>query len=120
MTPVLAFTEPPYFEWLEQNTHIVYPLLGVGTLVLLAVGIIQAWRSQDLDGLQKAEFKRQIILELRRDSFGVTAELLAKRIDLESLKIARLLEELQIEGLVSSSTNTHRITTWRMKTREQR
>lgn len=119
MTPVLAFTEPPYLEWLEQNTHIIYPILGIGTLVLLAAGIIQAWRSQDLDGLQKAEFKRQIILELRRDTFGVTAEILAKRIDLESLKTARLLEELQKEGLIISSTNTQRITTWRMKSREQ-
>ncbi|MHB8877727.1 MAG: hypothetical protein ACYC8T_28890, partial [Myxococcaceae bacterium] len=64
-------TSPKYFEFLEHNAHIIYPLLAVLVLALLVAGILQAWRSQDLDGLAKAEFKREIILELRRQMGGV-------------------------------------------------
>ncbi|MBK7862763.1 MAG: hypothetical protein IPJ65_29965 [Archangiaceae bacterium] len=106
---------PKYFELLENNTHIVYPVLAVLVLVMVVAGILQAWKTQDLDGLQKAEFKREIILELRRDTFGYSAESLSKRVKLEPLKLMRLLEEMQNEGLVHSVTNTQRLTTWRLK-----
>jgi hypothetical protein len=106
---------PEYFELLERNTHIVYPVLAVLVLVVLVAGILQAWRTQDLDGLQKAQFKREIILELRRDTLGFSAEALSKRVKLEPLKLMRLLEEMQDEGIVMSVTNTQRQTTWRLK-----
>ncbi len=72
-------------------------------------------KTQDLDGLQKAQFKREILIELRRDPLGYSVEALAKKIALEPLKLARLLEEMQGEGLVLSVTNTQRLTTWRIK-----
>lgn len=106
---------PEYIELLERNTHIIYPVLAVLVLVVLAAGILQAWKTQDLDGLQKAEFKREIILELRKDTLGYTAESLARRVKLEPLKLVRLLEEMQSEGIISSTTNTQRLTTWRLK-----
>lgn len=106
---------PEYFEMLERNTHIVYPVLAVLVLVVLVAGILQAWKTQDIDGLQKAEFKREIILELRRDTLGYSVESLAKRVKLEPLKLVRLLEEMQTEGIVMSVTNTQRLTTWRLK-----
>jgi len=106
---------PAYIEVLERNTHIVYPVLAVLVLVVLVAGILQAWKTQDLDGLQKAEFKREIILELRRDTLGYTVEILARRVKLEPLKLVRLLEEMQNEGMVMSVTNTQRLTTWRLK-----
>lgn len=106
---------PEYFELLERNTHIVYPVLAVLVLVLVVGGILQAWKTQDLDGLQKAEFKREIILELRRDTLGYSVESLARKVKLEPLKLVRLLEEMQGEGVVMSVTNTQRLTTWRLK-----
>ena len=106
---------PEYIEMLERNTHIIYPVLAVLVLVVLAAGILQAWKTQDLDGLQKAEFKREIILELRRDTFGYSVETLARKVKLEPLKLVRLLEEMQGEGIVISVTNTQRMTTWRLK-----
>src|SRR6185436_3850441 len=106
---------PQYFELLERNTHIVYPVLAVLVLVVLVAGILQAWRTQDIDGLQKAEFKREIILELRRDTLGFSVESLARKVKLEPLKLVRLLEEMQTEGVVMSVTNTQRLTTWRLK-----
>jgi hypothetical protein len=106
---------PEYFELLERNTHIVYPVLAVLVLVVLVAGILQAWKTQDLDGLQKAEFKREIVLELRRDTLGYSVENLARKVKLEPLKLVRLLEEMQTEGVVISVTNTQRLTTWRLK-----
>lgn len=108
-------SSPEYFEMLERNTHIVYPVLAVLVLVVLVAGILQAWKTQDLDGLQKAGFKREVILELRRDTLGFNVETLARKVKLEPLKLVRLLEEMQREGIVMSVTNTQRLTTWRLK-----
>jgi hypothetical protein len=106
---------PEYIELLERNTHIIYPVLAVLVLVVLAAGILQAWKTQDLDGLQKAEFKREIIMELRKEMLGDSADSLARKVKLEPLKLVRLLEEMQREGIISSTTNTQRLTTWRLK-----
>ncbi len=107
-------TTPAYLEFFELHAHILYPLLAVLVLVLLVAGILQAWRSQDLDGLAKAELKREIILEMRRQVGGVSAEALAKNLGLEPLKLVRLLEEMQKDGIVGCHTNTHRLTVWQV------
>lgn len=112
-----ATPEPPkYFELLERNTHIIYPALAVLALALIVAGILQAWRSQDLAGLEKAELKREIILELRRQA-GCSApgEQLARAIGLEPFKTVKLLEEMQRDGVIASHTNTQRLTIWRLK-----
>lgn len=106
---------PAYFELLESNTHIIYPLLALVVLVLLAVGIVHAWRSEDLDGLVKAELKRTIILELRRQVGGTSAEKLSRVVGLEPLKLVHILEEMQDDGLLTSHTNTQRLTVWQVK-----
>lgn len=106
---------PKYIELLENNTHIIYPLLAVVVLVLIVVGILQAWRSEDMDGVQKAEIKRDIIKELRRDVHGLTADVISKSIGVPSLKLLRILEEMQQDEMVESRTDTRRVTTWRLK-----
>ena len=108
-------TDPGYIEFLERNSHIIYPALGVLVLVLIAAGILQAWRAQDLDGLARAELKREVILELRRQMGGVTAEALARKVGLEPFRLVRILEEMQRDGLLLSHTNTQRLTVWRLK-----
>ena len=108
-------TDPGYIEFLEHNSHIIYPVLGILVLALIAAGILQAWRSQDLDGLQKAEVKREIILELRRQLGGASAESLARMVGMEPFKLVRLLEEMQRDGLLLSHTSTQRLTFWRLK-----
>lgn len=104
-----------YFELLEKNTHLVYPALAILVLVLLVAGILQAWRTQDLDGLQKAELKRTVILVLRRETHGARVETLAKEVGLTNLRLVKLLEELQTDGVVVSFTNTQRLTIWSLK-----
>lgn len=104
-----------YFEWLENHTHVVYPLLAVATVALIAFGIISAWRSEDIDGLKKAELKREIIRELRREVWGMTADRLARNIDVPGGRMLKLLEEMAEDNIVESRTDTSRVTTWRMK-----
>ncbi|QDE88627.1 hypothetical protein BHS06_06385 [Myxococcus xanthus] len=106
---------PKYFELLEQNSHIIYPVVAILTLVIIAAGVLQAWRTQDLDGLQKNEFKRAIVNELRRNISGMPGDLLAKSVGLDRLKTNRLLEQMQQEGLVVSHTNSQRLTVWRVR-----
>ncbi len=106
---------PGYLEFLEQNSHIIYPVLGVVVLVLIAAGILSAWKSQDLDGVAKAELKREVILELRRDMGGTTAEHLAKATGLEPFRMNKLLEEMQRDGILMSYTSTTNKRVWRMK-----
>jgi hypothetical protein len=106
---------PKYFEILERNSHIIYPTLGLLVLLLLVAGILQAWRAQDLDGLAKVELKREIILELRRTLGGASAEALSRAVGLEPLKVMKLLEEMQQDGILVSHTNTARLTLWRLR-----
>ncbi len=113
-TPV-GDTQPEYFEFIEKHSGVLYPVIGGLVLLLLVVGILKAWRAQDLDGQSKAEFKREIIHELRKHVTGLSGEALAKAIGLDSLKTMRLLEELQTDGVLISHTSTERLTTWRLK-----
>ncbi len=108
-------TSSRYIELLERNTHIVYPVLGAVVLLLIGVGITQAWRERDMDGAQKAELKREIVIHLRKQLGGADAETLSRSIGLASLKLLRLLEEMQKDGIVTSYVNTQRLTVWRLK-----
>lgn len=108
-------TSPPYFEWLERNTHIIYPALAVVVVVLIVGGILQSWRTTDIAGVAKAEAKREIVLQLRREVHGMSVERLARMTGLDMMKLVKLLEEMQREGVVTSHTNTQRLTTWVLK-----
>ena len=109
-------TSPPYIEMLEQNSHIIYPALAILVLVLIVAGILQAWKTQDLDGLQKAELKKEIVVHLRQEIGGAPAEQLARQCgNISPIKLLPLLEEMQKDNILSSFTNTSRLTIWRLK-----
>lgn len=112
--PVSA-TKTKYFELLENNTHIVYPALAILVVALIAWGVISAWRTEDMSGIQKAEVKREVIRELRREVWGMTVDALSKNVGIPSLKLLIILEEMQQQNIVESRTDTRRVTTWRMK-----
>jgi hypothetical protein len=106
---------PKYFDMLEQNSHIVYPVLAGLTLLLVVVGIFQAWKSQDMDGLTKNEFKRQIVNELRRNLSGLPGDMIARAIGLDRLKTVRLLEQMQQEGILNSYMSSSQMMMWRVR-----
>ncbi len=107
--------EVRYFELLENNSHIIYPIIAVSVVALIAFGVISAWRSEDMDGLKKAEAKREIIRLLRREVYGMTADHLAKSCSVPGGRMLKLLEEMAEANIVESRTDTSRVTTWRMK-----
>jgi hypothetical protein len=107
--------QPTYLELLEDHTDVFYPAIAVLVLTLIALGVLAAWRSGDVDVIEKAELKRALLGELRKDPFGATAEQLAQRLAEARLKVARALEELEQQGLAESVTDTRRLTTWRLK-----
>jgi hypothetical protein len=104
-----------WLSFLERHTRIIYPALAIGVLALMVVAIIRAWKELDSAGVAKAERKRQILTHLRRQPAGASAEALAKEMGLQSFKVVKLLEEMQDDGLLSSHTNTQRLTLWQLK-----
>jgi hypothetical protein len=108
-------TQVKYIEFLENNTHIIYPLLAVVAVALIAFGVFSAWRTEDMDGLAKAELKREIVRELRREIWGMTAEALSKKVGIPRLKLLKILEEMQADNILEARTDTRRVTTWKMK-----
>ncbi|WP_224366138.1 hypothetical protein [Hyalangium versicolor] len=106
---------PKYIDLLEQNSHIVYPALAVVTLLLVIGGIFQAWKSQDMDGLTKNEFKRAIVNELRRNLSGLPGDMIARAIGLDRLKTVRLLEQMQQEGILNSYMSSSQMMMWRVR-----
>lgn len=108
-------TRVKYIELLENNTHIIYPLIAVVVVAIIAFGVITAWRTEDMDGLQKAELKREIIRELRREIWGMTADALSKNVGIPRLKLLKVLEEMQADNILEARTDTSHVTTWKMK-----
>jgi hypothetical protein len=106
---------PTYFEMLEQNSHILYPALGILTAVLLMAGVLQAWRSQDMDGLTKNEFKRAIVNELRRNLSGLPGDVIARAVGLDRLKTMKLLEQMQQEGMLMSYMSSNQLRMYRVR-----
>ncbi len=106
---------PKYFELLERNSHIIYPALAVLVLGLVMMAIIQASRTQEMDGAAKAEFKKLIIDELRRHPSGLDTPELAEALGLERGKLVQLLEQMQQDGVLVSHLTTQRQTVWRVK-----
>lgn len=84
----------PDLSWLEQNSAVLYPLFAIGTIALLVMGIFMAWRSDEVSGVLKVEYKREIITILRREPGGVNVAALAKELKLTVHKTAKIVEEM--------------------------
>lgn len=112
--PATSLT-PSYLDLLEQNSHIVYPVLAVLTLGLIAWGLLTAWKNQDMDVQTRVEYKRAILTELHRHLNGLPGDELARTLGLERLKMVKLLEQMQEEGMVQSYMNSRRVTVWRVR-----
>jgi hypothetical protein len=118
VTPLLALLRLPEeggIPFLEQNARIIYPALAVLVVALLAAGVIHAWKSQEMDGVQKAQLKGEILRLMRRYVGGITADQLCPELKLDTFGVARLLDEMVKEGIVTSYTTSDRITTFRLK-----
>jgi hypothetical protein len=106
---LLSQADPPapaarHFELLEQNAHIIYPLLGGLALLLVVLAVRQAWQARTADPKVKDELKRELMFELKRQVRGASTQALAQTLRLNPKAADRLLSEMEKDGLVSRRT----------------
>lgn len=105
----------PDSEWLELHGHIVFPIIGVVTLVILVVGLVSAFRSDEISGMVKVEYKRELIHGLRRNPGGFTLQEMVKLLKLRPRQIELLLEEFVEDGLLVIQKDRQRGKIWRLR-----
>ena len=115
LLPALPFKIEDAYAWVEANRTIAYPALVGVTLALIVAGVLQQLRRFDMDGIQKSRVKAELINELRIQVVGVTADELARKVGLEKFKTVRLLEEMQVDGILFSYNNTERRQVWKLR-----
>jgi hypothetical protein len=111
----ISATNVKYIEFLEDNTHIIYPLLAIAVVALVSYAVIIAVRSTSMDLVLKAEIKRAVVQTMRREIHGVTVEMLSRLVGVPSFRLHKILEEMRKDGILEPRTDTHRITTWHLK-----
>ena len=97
------------FDFIEQNSHILFPLLALLAVVLLVGGIVHAWRTPELAGAEKARLKGEIIRTLRNNIGWMTAQEAAEKLDIETHTAASLMDEMKRDGVLVSGTMESRI-----------
>lgn len=95
----------PDLSWMEQNTHILYPVFAIGTVALLVLGIFLSWRSDEISGVLKVEYKREILTILRREPGGVSVAHLSKELKLGLHKTAKIVEEMVTDRQVHAQAH---------------
>lgn len=108
--------EPDFsLEFLERNSRVLYPALALLAVGLLVLGILVAWRTEEVSGIAKVELKREIINSMRLNLDGVTVADLAKPLKLKPILISKVIEEMHADGIVVSHTNARGVTLWRLR-----
>ncbi len=110
----VSSTQVKYLEYLENHSHVIYPMVAVIVIALVALGIILSLRTDEMEGVQKAELKREIIRKLRGEVYGMTTQKIAEAIGLPVKKTLKLLEEMATDGTME--LNSDKATpVWRVK-----
>jgi hypothetical protein len=91
------------WEWIEAHSSIVYPALAVLIIGLIVGALLASWKSDELNAESRGKLKMEILALIRRRVSGVSAETVAAAVQIDLMLAARLLAELDEEGLVSAS-----------------
>lgn len=91
------------WEWIEAHASFVYPALAILIIGLIVGALLATWKSDDLDAEARGKLKMKIVQLVRRRVSGISAEQVAAEMQIDIMRAARLLGELDEEGLVSSS-----------------
>ena len=105
----------PIYDFFEKHGPVLYPAMGIFVVLAMVLTVLASLKDQEISGLEKAKMKQALLDHLRAGVGGSTAEELAQAIHLDRLKAARLLEEMQADGLLQSYVNTQRLTVWQLK-----
>lgn len=91
------------WEWIEDNGAIVYPAIALAIVGLIAGALLSSWRADELNAEQRGQLKMKILQIMRRRLSGVSPEMVAAELQLDVIIAARLLGELEEEGVLASS-----------------
>lgn len=94
------------WEWMEVNATVVYPAIALGIIALIIGALFASWRSDELNAEQRGELKDRMLKLMRRRISGVSAEVVAAEMQIDTLTAGRLLSELVDQGLVSASNSS--------------
>lgn len=91
------------WQWIEGNGAIVYPAVALVIIGLIAGALFASWRADEIQSERKGEIKMKILQVMRRRLSGVSAEQVAAELQVDVLVAAKLLGELDQEGVVAST-----------------
>ncbi len=92
------------WDFIEQNSRILLPLLALLMVVLLVASVINAWKTPEIAGAEKARLKGEIIRTLRSHIGWMTAQEVAEKLDIETHTAASLMDEMKRDGVLVSGT----------------
>lgn len=91
------------WQWIEEHGAIVYPALALIIIGLIAGALFASWRADEIEGERKGELKMKLLQIMRRRISGVSAEQIAAELQIDVLVAAKLLNELDAEGIVATA-----------------
>jgi len=101
-------------SWVEQNLSTLVPVIAIGTIAAVVLGIVMSLRNTEMSGLQKAEYKKLIVSLLRREVKGTSLDKIAKELKLGTTDTRKLLLWLQEDNIVEEVKEKKGLT-WRLK-----
>ncbi len=91
------------WEWIERHASFVYPAIAILIVGLIVGALLASWKADDVTAEKRGELKMRIMQIMRRRISGVAADTIAAELQIDLMLAARLLTELDQEGLVSAS-----------------
>lgn len=104
-----------YFELIENYAHIIAPVVVITVVALVSFTIITVWRRKDIERSTKAELKREIVRQLRREVYGMGAARLAQLLGADEDVMLNVLEEMAEDNMVELYADSSGHASWRMK-----
>ncbi len=86
-----GFTETG--EWL-------LPWIGIAVVLLVAWGVIRAWRTDEMNAAKRTELKRLLIDQLRKRPGGLSAEELQKELGVSKFHLGQVADEMRKEKVI--------------------
>jgi len=102
-TPKVAPPEPDFTELLENlaiEWQWLLPWIGIAVVLMVAWGVVRAWRSDDLDAEKRTELKRLLIDQLRQRPGGLSAEELQGVLGVSKFHLGQVAEEMRKQKVI--------------------
>jgi hypothetical protein len=103
------------WEWVEAHGAIVYPAIAAVVIGLLVFSVLRGWKAVELTAAEKRKLKEDVLRLMRKLPAGVSAETVARELDVDVFHAATVLHEMENDGVIQESTMTSGVTAYRLK-----